>query len=125
MFVNCSEQTFIGFLTFSPQERTRQTCQTSKPPESTRSQPTCDVIHYDSSGRISDVTRDEATKSLLPCCVPQLQPDLWGRKGKGMGGKIQEEKKETKKKKRNQKIKTNQKKTEGMKINKKKKAEMR
>lgn len=47
--------------------------------------PTCDVIHYDSSSRVSDVTWDETTKSLLACCVPQLQPDLWGGKGKGMG----------------------------------------
>ncbi len=49
-------------------------------------QPTCDVVHYDSSSRVSDVTWDEATKSLLPRCVPQLQPDLWGRKGEEMGG---------------------------------------
>lgn len=106
----------ICLLTFSPQERTRQTCQISKPLECTRSQPTCDVIHYDSSGRVSDVTRDEATKSLLPCCVPQLQPDLWGRKGKGMGGKIQEEKKRNKE--RNKKNRRDENKQE-------KKAEMR
>lgn len=58
----------------------------------TGSPPTCDVVHYNSSSRVSNVTRDEATKSLLPCRVPQLQPDLWGRKGKRMGGEIKEEK---------------------------------
>lgn len=53
---------------------------------------TCDVVHYDCSSRVSNVTWDEATKTLLPRRVPQLQPDLWGRKGKGMGGEIKEEK---------------------------------
>lgn len=61
--------------------------------ERTGNPPTCDVVHYDSSSRVSDVTWDEATKSLLPRRVPQLQSDLWGRKGKGMGGEIKEEKK--------------------------------
>lgn len=54
--------------------------------------PTCDVVHYHSGGRVSDVTWDEATKSLLPCRVPQLQPDLFGRMGKGMRGEIKENK---------------------------------
>lgn len=64
--------------------------------ECTGDPPTCDVVHDDSSSRVSDVTRDEATKPLLPRRVPQLQSDLWGRKGKGMGGETKEEKKKTK-----------------------------
>lgn len=40
-------------------------------------QPTCDIVNYDCSSRVSDVTWNEASKSLLPRCVPQLQPDLW------------------------------------------------
>lgn len=64
--------------------------------------PTCDVIHYDSSSRVSDVTWDEAPKSFLPRRVPQLQPDLWGRQGKGMGGKIKEEAKRRKKTRRDE-----------------------
>ena len=66
--------------------------------------PTCDVIHYNSCSRVSDVTWDQATKSLLPCRVPQLQPDLWGKMEKGNGGEI----KHNKRKKNNN--------TEGMKI---------
>lgn len=44
-------------------------------------QPTCDIVNYDCSSRVSDVTWNEASKSLLPCSVPQLQPDLWSREG--------------------------------------------
>lgn len=57
---------------------------------------TCDVVNYNCSSRVSDVTRDEATKTLLPCRVPQLQPDLWC--GQGREGKIKEEQKENKNK---------------------------
>lgn len=57
------------------------------------SPPTCDVIHNDGCGRVSDVTWDEATETLLPCCVPQLQPDLWDREGERMGGETKEKKK--------------------------------
>lgn len=41
--------------------------------------PTCDIVNYNCSSRVSDVTWNEASKSLLPCSVPQLQPDLWSR----------------------------------------------
>lgn len=47
-------------------------------------QPTCDVVNYDRSSRVSDVTWDEASESLLPRSVPQLQPDLWCREEVGM-----------------------------------------
>ena len=59
--------------------------------------PTCDVVHYDCSCRVSDVTWDEATKTLLPRCVPQLQPDLWCKSGKGMGGYIKKKRMRKKK----------------------------
>lgn len=67
-------------------------------PECAGDPPTCDVIHYDRGGRVSDVAWDEATKPLLPRRVPQLQPDLWGRKG--VGNK-RREKTKTKKKDEN------------------------
>lgn len=51
--------------------------------------PTCDVVYYDSSGGVSDITGDEATETLLPCRIPQLQPDLLR-----MGGEIKEKEKE-------------------------------
>lgn len=56
---------------------------------------TCDVVNYNCSSRVSDVTGDEATKTLLPRRVPQLQPNLWCREGRE--GEIKEEKKENKK----------------------------
>lgn len=41
--------------------------------------PTCDIVNYDCSSRVSDVAWNEASKSLLPRSVPQLQPDLLSR----------------------------------------------
>lgn len=64
---------------------------------------TCDVVNYNCSSRVSDVTRDEATKTLLPRRVPQLQPNLWCRKGRE--GEIKEEKKKKENKKKWQKKK--------------------
>lgn len=64
---------------------------------------TCDVVNYNCSSRVSDVTRDEATKTLLPRRVPQLQPNLWCRKGRE--GEIKEEKKRKQKEVAKKKVK--------------------
>lgn len=43
--------------------------------------PTCDIVNYYSSSRVTDVTGNEATETFLTRSIPQLQPDLWdGRK---------------------------------------------
>lgn len=60
--------------------------------------PTCDVVHYNSGGRVADVAGDQATESLLACRVPQLQPDLCVMDGTNHveGEKETKEKKEKK-----------------------------
>lgn len=55
---------------------------------------TCDIVNYNCSSWVSDVTRDEATKTLLSRRVPQLQPNLWCREGRE--GEIKEEKRKQK-----------------------------
>ena len=37
---------------------------------------TCDVIDNHGNRGVTDIGWDETAESLLPCCVPQLQPDL-------------------------------------------------